>query len=143
MSLSGGKGNSRARTDSTQSTTNTDTTTNNVDNRAVSGDGAVFGGNVNLNLSPGSSTGGVSIVTSDYGAVRDGVAAAVHAADLVAETAALGSQTTQQAIEKSLQLAANNSAAQGAETTQKFLKYGAIVAGIALAAFAFRGAKAA
>lgn len=132
-----------SKSKSTTTNTSYDTTTNNVDNRAVQGDGAVFGGNVNLSLAPGSSTGGVSIVTSDYGAVRDGIAAAVHAADTIAEGAALNVKTTQSAIEKSLQLAANNSAAQGAETTQKFLKYGAIVAGLGLLALAARRARAA
>jgi len=67
---SGGKGNSKSRTDATTNTSTTQSTINTVDNRAVQGDNAVIGGNVTVN--PGESSQ-VSINMTDLGAIKGGV----------------------------------------------------------------------
>jgi|GEM_PF-3112542 len=69
---SGGKGNSKANTQSTTTTNTSQTTVNTVDNRAVQGDNAAVGGNVTVN--PGDSPiGALNISTTDQGAVHAGL----------------------------------------------------------------------
>lgn len=127
---------SKSKSSTSSSNQTTDTTISTVDNRAVQGDNAVIGGNVEIITSPGANVQGLTITSSDYGAVQAGIGAAMKALDTIKESNAVNNQAVLSAVDKSLTLAGNSTAAAGAITTQSFIKYGAIVAVIGLVAFA-------
>lgn len=59
-------------------TETTEVTTNNLDNKVI-GDDTIVGGNTNLTLGSDSSTGSVTVVNTDYGAIASGNATAKNA----------------------------------------------------------------
>lgn len=121
-------------------TTNvTETNVSNVDNR-VAESGAVFGGNISVTPT-NAPINSLSISSTDQGAIRAGADLGLAALDLVratTETAALAQEkSTAQAY--GLAQAARQSETSGA--INNFVKYGAIVAGLALLAWAYAKSK--
>lgn len=131
----GSKGSSESKSTTSSSTSTTDSTVNNADYRAVQGENANIGGNVSLNASAGSSVSGVTVSTTDFGAVSAGISTALKALDSITEANRINNQGAQDAISRSIALAGNSSGAAGAQTTQDFIRYGGIVAGIGLVAW--------
>jgi hypothetical protein len=119
MSLSGGKGNSRANTTATNTTTNTATTVNTVDNRAVQGDNANIGGNVTLNA--GDIQAPVNVSTTDFGAIQGALDFALESTTAAQKESGAQIATAFAAADKSRQ-------SETAGAINNFLKYGAIVA---------------
>jgi len=133
--MASGKGSSDSKSTTSSSTSTTDSTVNTVDNRAATGENANIGGNVSLSASAGANVSDVSVTTTDFGAVSAGISAAVKALDSVTEANRVNNQGAQDAIARSIALAGNSSGAAGAQTTQDFIRYGAIVAGVGLIAW--------
>lgn len=148
---SGGKGNSRSQTSSTTTTNTTNSTINTVDNRAVQGDNAVIGGNVTVNSGEASR---VSVQQTDLGAVQAGLDIALESLsgiqsatnrvlDFGTNVLSTGESLTKKVIDSNNStIGAAYSLAQGARQSEtsgainNFLKYAAIIAGIAIAGWA-------
>jgi hypothetical protein len=107
----------------------------NTDNR-VAESGSVLGGN--LSISPVNSSGDVNVTQTDLGAIRG-------ALDTVGETLAFARSTQEananlaaQSVTAGAALANNARQSETSGAINNFLKYGAIVAGIAFLAWAYK-----
>ena len=130
---SAGKGNSNSQTASTTNTSNTSTTINTVDNRAVQGDGAAIGGNVTVSSNEGS----LNISTTDQGAVQAGLDLALESLGTIQNLAAAHESSNRDTIYNAFSLADKARQSETSNAIQSTLKYGAIIAAIALIAWAY------
>lgn len=142
FSISEGKGNSKPVTNTSTSSTTTQSTSNTVDNRVAEGAGAVLGGNTSLNLNQ-SDVAELVINQTDLGAVMGGLGLATHALDSVLEGAsrvlesADKTQKTQTSlVDRAFSLADSARQSETSGAIQNTLKYGAIIVGLAILAFA-------
>lgn len=132
---SGGKGNSRAQTSSTTTTNNTSTTLNSVDNRAVQGDGAALGGNITVSGVEGG--GAVTINNTDAGAVAAGLDLALESLATVKDITNTSASVQRDVTYQAFDLADKARQSETSNAIQSTLKYGAIVAVIALLAWGY------
>lgn len=121
---------------SSNTTNVTETNLNSVDNR-VGEAGAVFGGN--LSVSPINSSGDISVNMTDLGAIKGGL-------DLAGESLGFARGIGSDAIKSAQDIAARSITEQSALALaarqseaaggfENFLKYGAIVAAVAVVGF--------
>jgi hypothetical protein len=124
-----------SKASSVTNTTTTESNINNVDNR-VGEAGAVFGGNISVSPT-NSPISSLQISSTDQGALKVGGDLALRALDLVQANSETNAASSDKQISQAYGLA---QAARQSETSgaiNNFLKYGAIVAGLALLAFIF------
>lgn len=131
---SGGKGNSRAQTSSATSTNTSQETYNTVDNRAVQGDGAVFGGNVTVT---GSQGGPLTISTTDQGAVAAGLDVALESLAGVRGLVEANASIAKDSISQAYGLANQARQSETSGAINNALKYFAVIAVIGIAAWAY------
>ncbi len=128
---SGGKGNSRANTQSTTTTNTSQTTVNTVDNRAVQGDNARIGGNVTVN--PGDSPiGTLNISTTDQGAIQAGLDIALESLGGLQRQTNATQSIASDSIAQAYGLANSARQSETSGAINNFLKYGTWVALAAL-----------
>lgn len=133
---SGGKGNSRANTNSDTRTTTSSSTINTVDNRAIEGNGAVVGGNVTVNSGDASQ---VNLQTTDLGAIAGGLDLALESLHGIQQatagsTAALQS-VTHDSIQQAYDLANEARQSESSGAFNNFVKIAAVVAVVAIIAY--------
>jgi len=132
---SGGKGNSRANTQSQTTTNTSQTTVNTVDNRAVQGDNARIGGNVTVN--PGDAPiGSLNISTTDQGAVQAGLDIALESLSGLRSQTNATQSIASDSIAQAYGLANEARQSETSGAINNFLKYGTWVALAALVAWA-------
>jgi hypothetical protein len=121
------------------STTNLEATITNTDNR-VGGDNAVFGGN--LSVSPVNSSGDINVVQTDLGAIKGSLDFAGEslgfAQSIGAQSIKSANDIASRAITEQSALANSARQSETSGAINNFLKYGAIIAAIAIAAYAYK-----
>jgi hypothetical protein len=127
-----GKGSSSSRT-AQQTTTNTmQSTINTVDNRAVEGDHARIGGNVSVHGSEG-----VTITTTDQGAVQAGLDLALESLGTIKDITNTSQSVQRDVTYQAFDLADKARQSETSNAIQSVLKYGAIIAVLAILAWAY------
>lgn len=130
---SGGKGNSDAQTSSNTETHNTSTTLNTVDNRSVQGDNARFGGNVTVT----GSEGPLTIQTTDQGAIAAGLDLALESLGTIKDITNTSQSVQRDVTYQAFDLADKARQSETSNAIQSTLKYGVIVAVLAILAWAY------
>lgn len=129
----------KSSANTTSSNTTQDQTTSNVDNR-VGGDNAAFGGNVSIGPTGNIDKGGITISTTDQGAIKAGSDAIMEAIQSVTDLAKNQTTATQSVAKDSISQAyglANQ--ARQSETSgaiNNFLQYGTWIALAGILAYA-------
>lgn len=129
----------RSKSSTSSATTTKDSTVNTVDNR-VGGDGAIFGGNVTFN--PGDSPiGTINLQQTDHGAIMAGTDVALESLEFAKSTQSgfVDSvvSTTKDLASQAFSSASEARKSETAGAIQQFVKVAAIVAVVAIAAYAY------
>jgi len=139
---SGGIGNSTPTTNNDTKTITSQSTINTVDNRAVQGNGATIGGNVTVNSGEASQ---VDIHTTDLGAIKGGLDLAFESLQGIQSAAKNATDSNasiaSDSISQAYGLANEARQSETSAALNNFLKYGAIIAGLAIIAWAVARAK--
>ncbi len=140
MALSGGKGNSRSQTATSNQTTTEQFTSNNVDNRVSEGDGAIFGGNTALNLVD-APVGVLNLNMTDLGAVAAGVGLARSSMDSLVGIAESSISASQGYVAQAYSLADKARQSETSGAIQNTLYIGGGLIALAIIAYAVSRAK--
>lgn len=128
-----GKGSSSSRTSQQTSTTTNQSTLNTVDNRTVDGDNARIGGNVTVT----GSEGPLTITTTDQGAIAAGLDLALESLGTIKDITNTSQSVQRDVTYQAFDLADKARQSETSNAIQSTLKYGAIIAAIAILAWAY------